>query len=582
MAQVNWKKSSEEGILSLIQQKSTTFGQATAFHHWENREWKNWTYGEVSAKVKHISNYLIDEGIKEGDRIAILSESRPEWIVAFFASVRSAAVVVPLDIKLTPTELAAILADAQPSFIFVSAAFRETAERLTRTVPSIRSTILLDCDAAGSTFSYINEICARTDHEVRDRAADETALIVYTSGTTGKPKGVMITFGNLLYQCNCFEQIMRVNSKDVFLSILPLNHLFELSVGLFGVLFSGAKICYANTLYPNELVQIMLEKKVTRMVTVPLFLKMLKASIEKQIRNAGPRRERAFRIAFHIAARIRSQAVRRFLFRAIHKQLGGKLRQFLCGGAPLDVEVGRFFECLGIQVHQGYGLTETSPVVAVNTPADNRLGSVGRPLPGTRVRILAEANSEEGEIVVKGPGVMKGYYKHHDLTQEVIDEDGWFHTGDLGKSDRDGFLYITGRIKNIIVLGSGKKVSPEEVEAVLSNSALFKEVCVVGRISQDGLVRGTESVCAVVVPSDLLTEGCKNNMDLIREEVNKEIQVLAENLASYKRPSKVLVRFEEFPKTSTRKIKRALVVDWVTQLDKPKRLQPSNLFAEVH
>ena len=580
MAQVNWQKGFEQGILSLLQQKSRTFGRLGALYHWENREWKQWTYDEVAAKANQVANYLIDEGIQAGDRIAILSESRPEWIVAFFAAVRCGAIVVPLDAKLTANELSAVLTDAQPRVLFASAAFRETSEWLMARLPSIEHTLLLNSpggEAPGPRrpLSSINDIPTGASHEVRDRTADETALIVYTSGTTGKPKGVMITFQNILYQCNCLQQVMKVDSNDVFLSILPLNHLFELSIGLLGVLFSGGKVCFANTLYPQELAQIMREKQVTRMVTVPLFLTMLKASIEKQVRNAGPRRERAFKIALRIAARVNSQRIRRLLFRSVHKQLGGKLRQFLCGGAPMDVEVGRFFEQLGISVHQGYGLTETSPVIAVNAPAGNRLGSVGRPLPGTRVRLAG--NGKEGEIVVQGPGVMKGYYQDQKLTREVIDAGGWFHTGDLGKTDRHGFLYITGRAKNLIVLGSGKKVSPEEVESAFSGSALFKEVCVIGRISQEGLVKGTESVCAVVVPSDVLIKRCNNDAGVIQEEVDQEIQTLSQSLAFYKRPAKVVVRFEELPKTSTLKIKRSQVADWVHAAGRAETLAAGQL-----
>ena len=193
---------------------------------------------------------------------------------------------------------------------------------------------------------------------------------------------------------------------------------------------------------------------------------------------------------------------------------------------------------------------------------------MGRPLPGTEIRITAE-----GEIVVRGPSVMRGYYKRADLTREVVDDEGWFHTGDIGRLDHDGFLHITGRIKNIIVLGSGKKVSPEEVEVVIANTEFFKEVCVVGRISQERLSEGTESVCAVVVPSDPLVDRCGKNAHTIAEVVQNEVQRLAEQLAPYKRPSKTVVRFQEFPKTSTRKIKRALVLDWLRQTEPPQARQ---------
>ena len=575
MDNVNWDKSSGEGILSLIYEKGTTYGKVTALYHWENHEWKNWTYEQITAKVKQVSDYLIEKGIQEDDRIAILSESRPEWVVSFLTAVRCAAVIVPLDVKLTQTELAAILNDAGPRLIFASPTHYETAEWLKRNVPSVEHVIQLSSDSANPHRLSIHDLRAEADHEVRDRASNETALIVYTSGTTGTPKGVMITFRNLLYQCNCFEQIVKVNSSDLFLSILPLNHLFELSIGLLGVLYSGARICYANTLYPKELVEIMREKRVTRMIAVPLFLKMLKGSIEREVRNAGPRRERMFRTMLRAAKHIPSRAVRRLLFRPLHQKFGGRLHEFVIGGAPLDVEVGGFFECLGFTVLQGYGLTETSPVVAVNTPEHNRLGSVGRPLPGTDVQITAQ-----GEIIVRGPAVMSGYYKRPDLTREVIDEQGWFHTGDLGEVDRDGFLRVTGRIKNLIVLGSGKKVSPEEVETVIADSALFKEVCVIGAISREHLAEGTESVCAIVVPSDSLVERCANKVESIAEQAHVEIQRLAENLAPYKRPSKLVLRFEEFPKTSTRKIKRPLVLEWLRQIEQPESLRQGGSLAK--
>jgi long-chain acyl-CoA synthetase len=196
-------------------------------------------------------------------------------------------------------------------------------------------------------------------------------------------------------------------------------------------------------------------------------------------------------------------------------------------------------------------------------------------LPGTCVRLAG--NGKEGEIVVQGPSVMKGYYKDPQLTREVIDSGGWFHTGDLGKADRQGFIYITGRAKNLIVLGSGKKVSPEEVESAFSGSPLFKEVFVIGRISQEGLVKGTESVCAVVVPSDVLLKRCDNEIKTIQEEVEREIHTLSQALAFYKRPAKVVLRFEELPKTSTLKIRRSQVLDWVHAAERAETLAASQL-----
>jgi long-chain acyl-CoA synthetase len=255
--------------------------------------------------------------------------------------------------------------------------------------------------------------------------------------------------------------------------------------------------------------------------------------------------------------------VRRLLFNKAHKRFGGRLKNFISGGAPLDADVATFFDRLGIPIYQGYGLTETSPVVSVNTPAANKLNSVGRPMAGVRVRILNEDSKDgEGEIVTAGPHVMKGYYKRPDLTEQVIDREGWFYTGDLGRLDEDGFLFITGRLKNLIVLGSGKKVNPGEVEAVVSGSLLIKEVCVVGRISRNGILQGTEEVCAVVVPSESLVRRLKDRLN-IAEEIRDDVARLTQVLAPYKRPSSIYLRFEDLPKTTMRKIKRVRVLEWL-------------------
>jgi long-chain acyl-CoA synthetase len=540
----------QASVLSLMQFKSGLYGDRAAFHFYEDRQWKALTYSELSKKVRFLSDYLIEHGLNRGDRIAILSESRPEWVITFFAAIRSGAVVVPLDIKLTQTELVSILTDALPRLLFVSSQLAETVCAIKKQLPFVEEIILIDALLQPSN-----------EHEGRERDPEETALIVYTSGTTGAPKGVMISFRNLGYQVMNFECVMKITSQDILLSMLPLNHLLELTCGLLGVLYAGGSICYCQSLFPQEIAQIMREKRVTAMITVPLFLKMLKAGIEKEIGRAGRIKRRMFQFALKVSACVRLPFVRRLVFHDIHKTFGGRFRNFISGGAPLDPEIARFFDLLGFPIYQGYGLTETSPVISVNTPRHNRINSVGRPLPGARVRILRR-DGGEGEILTAGPHVMKGYYKRSDLTDEVIDDEGWFHTGDLGKLDQDGFLYVTGRIKNLIVLGSGKKVNPEEVEAIISASPMIKEVCVVGRLSGDGILRGTEEVCAVVVPADSMLQQFKESAELL-ESIKKEIAGLALELAAYKRPSKVFVRLEAFPQTSTRKIKRAVVLEWL-------------------
>ncbi len=547
----------QQSVLSLMQMKAEFYSDRAAFHHYEAGAWRAVTYAELASRVRALSDYLIESGFSPGDRIAILSESRPEWAVALLASVRCGAIVVPLDTKLTAAELKSILCDAEPRLLFVSAAQASVAADLKAQLPFLESISLLNSGSEDRGFVSIDQLQASELQEGITREIDETALIVYTSGTTGAPKGVMISFKNLGYQIMNFEEIIKLDERDMLLSMLPLNHLLELTCGLLGALYAGGRISYCSTLFPQEIAQIMRDKRVTCMITVPLFLKMLKASIEKEIDRRGPASKRLFRMMFQSARWVKSHRLRKLLFKKIHNQLGGSLRAFITGGAPLDSDVENFFDRLGIPVYQGYGLTETSPVISVNTPAHNRPGSVGRPLPGVRVRLLENGTRQgEGEILTAGPHVMKGYFEREDLTREVIDEQGWFNTGDLGRIDEDGFLYITGRTKNLIVLGSGKKVNPEDVEAVLSESRLIKEVCVVGLQARDGLQRGSEEICAVIVPHE-------RESSVMESEITEEVNRLSAGLASFKRPTNVVVRHEALPRTSTRKVKRALVAQWL-------------------
>lgn len=552
-------------VLTLLESKSDRFAARTALCIKQGHKWMSLSYGELSRRARRFAAYLIESGLVQGDRLAILSESRPEWGIAFFAGVRAGAVVVPLDVKLSEAELTTILTDCAPRVLCVSEHYKEVAQTLVSRIPSIQLISVLEEGCGEEGMPSIDQLSPHDMLPSRERELDEPALIIYTSGTTGSPKGVMTTFGNLIFQVKNFEQLVEMGADDRFLSILPLNHLLELTGGFLGVLHTGGTICYSSSLYPQDIARYMRERQVTAMIGVPLFYKALKNSIEREAKHVSPWKRLSYQGAMRLAPLIPWKTARRIFFFPIHRQFGNRLRAFVSGGAPLEGEVARFFDRMGLPVLQGYGLTETSPVISVNTLRANRLGSVGKPLPGIEVKIdVKETGQVEGEILTRGPHVMKGYYKRPDLTHEVMDQDGWFHTGDLGRMDQDGFLYVTGRIKNLIVLGGGKKVHPEEVEAVLSRSAAVKEVCVVGRISRDGARAGTEEVCAVVVPSDALLRRHTGRMDLIEQAIQEEFEWLNKDLALYKRPSRVFVRSEDLPKTATRKIKRPLVVQWLT------------------
>ncbi len=555
-------------ILPLLESKSDQFAARTALAIKQGRKWVDLSYGELSRRARKFAAYLIQFGLAAGDRLAILAESRPEWAVGFFGGIRAGAIVVPLDVKLSETEWTSILRDCAPKVLCISARYKPVARTLQLRIPSIQLVGVLEDDQGEDHLPSMSQLIPTEILPSRERQLDAVALIIYTSGTTGSPKGVMTTFGNLIFEVRNFERVLELGTDERFLSILPLNHLLELTGGFLGVLHTGGTIHYASSLYPQDIARFMRERAITAMIGVPLFFRALKNSIERQLGHMNPVGRFCYRAATRLASRIPWRSWRRVLFFPIHRQFGGRLRAFVCGGAPLEEEVARFFDGLGLPVLQGYGLTETSPVISVNTLDANRIGSVGKPLSGVEVKIdLKEAGHTEGEILTKGPHVMKGYYKRPDLTAEVIDPNGWFHTGDLGRIDENGFLYVTGRIKNLIVLGGGKKVHPEEVEAVLCRGSCVKEVCVVGRISKDGAKAGTEEVCAVVVPSDMLVREAVRGVDRIEQAIQAEFERLGKDLAAYKRPSHIFIYPEELPKTATRKVKRQLVTQWLATQD---------------
>ena len=553
----NIKDTHYTNFLDIMKQYSDEYGQTKAVSLKTKDGYEEISYLDLKIKAKTLGNYVMENAdVQRGDRIAILCESRPEFAIGMFGSIQTGAITVPLDVKLTVPEHTHILSDCNPKILLTSSHYLEHAIELKNNVPSIQNIFVLDDEEREHPeIMSVSKMTADLTYSFnRARSMDETALIVYTSGTTGNPKGVMISFGNIYSQMKDFEKILRLTKDNTLLSILPLNHLLELNVGFFGMLFMGAKIVYIKSLNPKELTGAMKEKQVTHMIVVPLVAKMLKNSIDKQINKLKPIQKRIFDFMY-MSAKYMPLSIRRKMFKSIIDGFGGKFECFVSGGAPLEADVAEFFERIGIPVFEGYGLTETSPVISTNHYGASKIGTVGKPLPSVTVKL-----SEQGELMVKGPNVMQGYYGKPDMTAEVIDEDGWFHTGDIGEIDEKGFIKITGRIKNMIVLGGGKKIFPEEVEAVLEQSALIKELCVLSLKIKSGNKAGTEEVGVIIVPSDDLA---KKTDEEIQKTLEAEVKRLSkDNLADYKTPTMVVFRREDLPKTSTQKVKRKDLLQW--------------------
>ncbi len=553
----NISRKLHSNFLNLMQEKGDLYGATKALALKTKTGYEEMSYIELSRMTRNFANYLIEEiKVERDERIAILSESRPEFGIGMFASIQTGAITVPLDVKLTVSELTSILSDCNPRILFTSSHYIDLAAQVKENVKSIEHIFVLDNDKPeGCEYKSTYEIHSDVTKDLgRARSLDDTALIVYTSGTTGNPKGVMISFGNIYSQLRDFETLLKLDAKNTIVSVLPINHLLELNVGFFGMLYMGAKIVYIKNLSPKELTSVMKEKRATHMLVVPLLVKMLKSSVEKEIKKQPAAAQKAFKMMYGIA-KFMPINVRRMMFQSVIDGFGGKLECFVCGGAPLDLEVGEFFERIGIPVFQGYGLTETSPTISTNYPKNNKLGTVGKPLPSAIVKL-----ADTGEILTTGPNVMQGYYGKPEMTAEVIDSEGWFHTGDIGEIDKDGYLKITGRIKNMIVLGGGKKIFPEEVEAVLEQSELIKELCVMSLKIKSGNKAGTEEVGVIIVPGDELA---KKSDEEVQKALEKEVKTLCDaNLADYKQPTVVVIHREDLPKTSTRKVKRKELLEW--------------------
>ena len=513
--------------------------------------WKELTYKGLGILSKRLAGYMIDLGIDKGAHVAVLSESTPEFGVALFASAMAGATIIPLDIKLTIYELISITSNSKPTVLLVSSSYLETALKLKEAVDSIEHIILIDDNGVNKNIPSLYTIKEGSCKKWRHRNPTATAFIIYTSGTTGNPKGVEITFKNIMAQVDAVGKCFNMGPEDRLLSILPMNHLFELTVGFLSFLNMGTSIYYSKSLKPKDLFEIMTEKQITFMVVVPAFLKLLKTSIESDIRKMSKLQQLWFNFAYEFSKLTNWRWFKKLAFKNIHKKYGGKFKGFLSGGAPLEIEVGKFFNNIGLRIYEGYGLSEASPVVTMNTDKNYRLGSVGRPLFNVQVK----TDSETGELLVMGENLMKGYYNQPELTKTAFTEDGWLKTGDIAKIDDDGFVYITGRIKNMIVLSGGKKVFPEEVESVLEKSPIIQELCVFGATRTGGQKDGSEDVSVVIKPTDDILDKYQSDEEL-NSVIRKEVKELSQHLSNFKRPTSIIVTRENLPRTATSKIKR--------------------------
>ena len=527
------------------------------------------TIGEISFHgfsllVEDLSAYFYmpENGC---DRIAILSENRFEWLVTYVAAVAAGKTVIPLDKELSFDQASAFMQIAEADTLVYSSAF--AAKIAAMPDCGIKKFICLDgleidgwprfttlrrCISTGDIAVATGEVDMRRIRTDSSRVC----AIIFTSGTTGTSKGVMLTEDNILACIHASSNMVNIDDKDTIFSVLPYHHTYELCCGLLTPICIGTTVCINNSLkYFTKNIQLF---RPTAMVLVPMFISTLASKIESGIEKShlAP----LIKGGTFVSNKARKVGIdfRRLLYAKVHSTLGGKLRTIICGGAALDPRYVKRFEEFGISIAQGYGITECAPLVSVTPWKKVKYDSVGLPIPGSIVKIMGEdENGEEydlpvgeiGEICVKGPHVMKGYYKNPEATAEAFNKEGFFKTGDYGRLDEDGYLYITGRKKNIIIFDNGKNVYPEEIEEYIYRLDIVKECVVCARD-----VNGDQMLTAVIFPDYEKFAG--RTEDEIKETFKKEIANINRELPSFKQVHHIEIKKTEFEKTSTKKILR--------------------------
>jgi len=537
----------------------------------EDRFWEI-SYRQAVQLIKELATGLYELGMTKGHQVGIIGENRPEWALAFFAVTAGGGVAVPLDANLKELEWSNILQSCKVDIIIASPRY---VPQMKSVVSKIRRPITVVSMEMGGDISFQQlgdagrERLANGDrtYERMPVELDDLAELIFTSGTTGNAKGVMLTHRNLGSNVNSVYQVLPYTPEDVFLSLLPLHHTFESTAGLLVPFYNHCTINYARSFKSKEIIEDIQDAGVTMMCGVPLVYEKMAGSILRAIDEAPLPKRLMVKILMALTKSIDAIFKSRSgiaLFRSLRHKAGlGKICMFISGAAPMPDNVAGLFRTLGFPLLVGYGLTETSPIVSVNPIDKPKPATSGLVVPDFEVQVHSPDENGVGEVWLKGPSVMPGYYRNEKETRKVLTDDGWLRTGDSGYFDKDGYIYICGRIKNLIVTPAGKNVYPEEIESLLSSSPYILEALVKTMTNKK---TGKEEIGAVVVPDmEYFREEWGEGALLRREEivglVTGEVRRMCDRLAEYKRVKAVVIQWEEFSKTSTRKIKRYLYKD---------------------
>lgn len=550
-------------LKDMLQKSGKKFGDRPAyiFKTEEEGKFREITHKQFRDEINQLGTALINLGLKD-KRIAVISDNRYEWGVAYLATVAGTGIVVPLDKALPSNEIETLILRSEVEAIFYSNKYDETMNKIKSEGNSkIKHFISMDLEKEENGIlsqkeltKKGKELIEKGNRKFLDAKIDAEAMgiMLFTSGTTAMSKAVMLSHKNICSNIMDIASVIKISEKDRLLSFLPLHHTFECTVGFLYPISAGASIAFCEGI--RHIANNIKEYEVTAMIAVPILFENMYKKVIKGIEKKGKLETvkkgikiSQFLLKFGID-------IRKKLFKEIHSNLGGKVRLLVAGGAALDPVAEKGFNELGITMYQGYGLTESSPVIAAEDDKNRRIGSIGKALPTLEVKIDEPNEDGVGELVAKGPSIMLGYYGNEEATKETIDEEGWLHTGDLAKIDKDGYIFISGRKKFVIVLKNGKNIYPEELETLVNKIEGITESFVYGRLEDDGDYK----ICAKIVYDEDLAENIYGTDDEeeLKEKLWQEVKKVNKTMPAYKYIREISITQNPLIKTTTQKVKR--------------------------
>ena len=550
-------------LKEMLQKSGEEFGDRPAyiFKTEEKGKFREITHSEFREEINDLGTKLLDLGLKN-KRIAVISENRYEWAVDYLAVATGVGVIVPLDKSLPNNEIESLIKRSEVEAIFYSKKYDEVMNKIKeQNETNLKYFISMDLEKEENGIKSQKELAeqgkALIDNGNRDFLDakidnEKMGIMLFTSGTTAMSKAVMLSHKNICSNLADIASVIKVTEKDRFLSFLPLHHTFECTVGFLYPISVGGAICFCDGI--RHIAENIKEYKITAMISVPILFESMYKKVMKGIEKKGKletvkkgMKISQFLLKFGID-------IRKQLFKEIHQTLGEDARLFVSGGAALDPETEKGFNAMGFTMYQGYGLTESSPVIAAEDDKYQRIGSIGKAFPSIEAKIINPDEDGIGELVAKGPSIMLGYYNNEEATKETL-EGEWLHTGDLARIDKDGYIFISGRKKFVIVLKNGKNIFPEELETLVNKIEGVKESFVYGRPEDDGDYK----ICAKLVydPEVVKEKYATTDEKELKDILWKEVKKVNKEMPAYKYIRDISVTDKELIKTTTQKTKRA-------------------------